>query len=569
MRPLPLTAALLLLSTSAVADMPLATSPAWTSTANGHVATGGAWADLDGDGWLDLIAANGNDIYRQNVVVYRNDGSGGLPLSPSWSSGDIDYHGHLDLGDVNGDGFTDLVVGVYLGPGGFGDPGTAKLYLGTPDAGFFTDSPVWTPTDDFYCFRVALGDADGDGDLDLACSSGESYYGYPERQRVFLNIGGTFESAPSWLSDESGYALDVAWADVDLDGDLDLAFSGEDDLNRVYYNAQTEGGGLATAAGWTSGDGTSYSNTIALGDWDGDGYPDFAAADNSQLGGQGRFKVYANTLGMLASTPDWTSVTGGYGSHVSWVDLDLDGDRDLAAGRWWGAARLYENSGGGLSGTPVWTSSTSSVIENMFWGDVDNDGLRSDGSSTAWGDGARTYVKLAATPIRDVLAVRVNGTPLGAGDYTQHRAGGWISLATPPAAGAAITVDFSYSQDLDLGITNWDSSVGNYLFRNTGTLVAAPDAEAALPFSVTASPNPLRRSTVLRYTGEGAARAELAVYDVRGRRVRALHSGPLAGGLRSWEWDAKDTAGRPVATGVYFARLRVDGRSQSIKLILL
>ena len=566
MRPL-LAVVLLVLAAPAFADMPLETTPAWTSTALGHVATGGGWADLDGDGWLDLIAANGNDIHRQNVVVYRNDGAGNLPLTPSWSSGDVDYHGHLDLGDVNGDGFMDVVVGVYLGPNGFGDPGTAKLYLGTPDAGFFTDMPVWTPAQDFYCFRVALGDVDGDGDLDLACASGESYYGYPEPQRVFLNTGGTFETTPSWTSDESGYALDVTWADIDLDGDLDLAFSGEDDLNRVYFNAQTEGGGLATTAGWISGDGTSYTNTIALGDWNGDGYPDFAAADNDQLGGPGRFKVYENSLGTLAGSPAWSSATGGYGSHVSWVDLDLDGDSDLAGGRWWGAARLYENVGGGLSSTPVWTSSTNSVIENMFWGDVDNDGLRTDGLSVAYGDGARTYVKLAATPIRDVLALRIDGLPLGPADYTVHRSDGWISLAAPPAAGEEIAVEFSYSQDLDLGITNWDGSVGNYLFRNTGSLVAAP--EAPLGFSLLASPNPLRRSTVLRYSGEGASRAELAVYDVTGRRIRALHDGPLHGGLRSWEWDARDGTGRPVAAGVYFARLRMGGQAHAIKLILL
>jgi hypothetical protein len=563
-----LAATMLLFALPALADMPLATSPAWTSSALGHVATGGGWADLDGDGYLDLVAANGNDIHRQNIVVYRGDGSGGLPLSPSWSSSDIDYHGHLDLGDVNGDGFTDLVVGVYLGPGGFGDPGTAKLYLGTPGAGFFTDTPVWTPATDFYCFRVALGDVDGDGDLDLACSSGESYYGYPERQRVFLNVGGTFESTPSWLSDESGYALDVTWADVDLDGDLDLAFSGEDDLNRVYFNDQTTGGGLATSAGWTSGDGTSYSNTIALGDWDGDGYPDFAAADNSQLGGQGRFKVYANSLGTLATTPSWTSATGGYGSHVSWVDLDLDGDLDLAAGRWWGAVRLYENDGG-LSGSPVWTSSTSSVIENMFWGDVDNDGLRTDGLSTAYGDGARTYVKLAATPIRDVAAVRIDGLPLGPADYAVHRTKGWISLAAPPAPGEVITVEFSYSHDLDLGVTNWDGGVGNYMFLNEGTLVAVP-GESGLPgINLAASPNPLRRSTVLRYAGDGTGQAELAIFDVQGRRLRVLHQGPLGTGLRSWEWNGKDDGGSSLAAGVYFAFLRTGGERRGIKLILL
>ena len=559
---------LLAIPLAAAAVMPLEQTPAWTSTPSGHVATGGGWADLDGDGYLDFVAANGNDISRQSVVVYRNDGFGGLPPTPSWSSSDVDYHGHLDLGDVNGDGFTDVVVGVYLGPAGFGNPGGAKLYYGAPGSGFFSSDPVWEPAGSFYCFSVALGDVDGDGDLDLACTSGESYDQHPERQRVFLNNGGTFSATPDWQSDDVGYALDVTWADIDLDGDLDLIYSGEISPNRVYLNHQTEGGGLSTTADWTSADGASYGNTCAPGDWDGDGYLDLAVADNNQLGGAGRFKVYANALGTLAGTPAWTSATGGYGSNVSWVDLDLDGDPDLSTGRWWGAVTLYENGGGGLSANPVWTSSTSSVIENLFWGDVDNDGLRSDGLTLATGDGARTIVQLAAAPIRDVLQVTVDGTPLAPSQFVQHRGGGWVALASPPAPGAPIAVSFRYSQDLDLGCTNWDSTKGNYVFLNTGTLVAAPE-DTPLGFSLTALPNPLRLRTVFRYRGEGASAAALDVYDLQGRRVRQLHAGALAGGLRSWEWDAKDGGGRRVAAGVYFARFVADGRQASVKLILL
>jgi hypothetical protein len=560
-------AGLALLSVPARAEMPLSTTPAWTSTALGHVATGGGWADLDGDGWVDMVAANGNDMARQSIVVYRNDGFGGLPLAPTWSSTDIDYHGHLDLGDVNGDGLIDLVVGVYLGPAGFGDPGRAKLYLGNGTGGF-SATPMWTAGTHFYCFGVALGDVNGDGRLDLACTAGESYDGHPERLRVYFNTGGSFAAAPDWQSDDSGYALDVTWSDVDLDGDLDLAASGEISANRVYFNRFSEGGGLDTTAGWTSADSPSYANTIAFGDWNGDGYPDLAVADNNQLGGVGRFKVYANNLGGLGTTPTWLSSNGGYGSHVSWADLDLDGDPDLAAGRWWGAVRLYENTGGGLTAAPVWTSSTSSVIENLFWEDVDNDGLVANGLTTATGDGARQGVQLATAPVREVLSVTVAGSPLDPSEYVLHPATGWLALAAPPAPGASIAVGFRYSRDLDLGCTNWDSTVGNYLFLNTGTLVSAPET-TPLGFSLAASPNPLHTRTVFRYRGEGASRAALDVFDLQGRRVRSLHAGALAGGLLSWEWDARDEGGARMPAGVYFARFVADGRQASVKLILL
>jgi hypothetical protein len=52
-----------------------------------------------------------------------------------------------------------------------------------------------------------------------------------------------------------------------------------------------------------------------------------------------------------------------------------------------------------------------------------------------------------------------------------------------------------------------------------------------------------------------AGRARIALYDVLGRHVRTLVDEPVAAGRSSWTWDRRDAAGRPVAPGLYFARL--------------
>jgi len=89
-------------------------NPSWQSSPQGYVSTGCCLRDLDGDGYPDLVVANGNDMARQPVTVYRNLG-GTFPVTPTWVSEDSDYCGHCDLADVDGDGKLDLAVAVYLG----------------------------------------------------------------------------------------------------------------------------------------------------------------------------------------------------------------------------------------------------------------------------------------------------------------------------------------------------------------------------------------------------------------------------------------------------------------------
>jgi hypothetical protein len=86
------------------------------------------------------------------------------------------------------------------------------------------------------------------------------------------------------------------------------------------------------------------------------------------------------------------------------------------------------------------------------------------------------------------------------------------------------------------------------------------------------APNPCAASTAVTYsipTGERAASVHLGVYDVQGRLVRMLVDGSRPAGTHTITWDGTDALGREVPRGTYLFRIRVDGESDSRKVVVL
>ncbi|MFO7609512.1 MAG: S8 family serine peptidase, partial [Candidatus Krumholzibacteriia bacterium] len=82
-------------------------------------------------------------------------------------------------------------------------------------------------------------------------------------------------------------------------------------------------------------------------------------------------------------------------------------------------------------------------------------------------------------------------------------------------------------------------------------------------------PNPFNPRTVLRFAARGGVPAELAVYDVRGRRVRTLVQGVLDPGPQEVAWDGRDERGRGVPSGQYFARLQEGEGEPAVRKLML
>lgn len=434
------------------------TTPDWVS-ADMEVSTGGALVDLDRDGWPDFVVANGNDIYRQRLVVYMNRGDGTFPPRPDWQSADLGYHGHLDVADVNGDGWLDVAVSLLLNEGG----PAAKLYLNHD--GVLSSNPDWTAAEVANAFGAVFGDANGDGRPDLAVATGWPY-GNPHifKNTVHLNVNGALERTASWQSDDSWGYDGAIWVDADNDGWLDLAGLGSNTDTWIYRNLGRGGGGLDPVARWRTTDNNGqFAIMAAAGDVNGDGFRELFVTDNTQLyRGSGYFRQYDGLpQGFYTTTPTWRYYDG-YGSAVALADVNGDGLLDLATGAWWDNTRLFINQGSGFAPGDTWRSASTSVVEKIVFGDVDNDGRRHE--REVFGPGGGRLYYLEHQPIESVVGVKLDGRDLAFSEFTYSLPFGWVSVKSPPQD--ELVIEYVYSLDLDMGITNWDSSRGNYLYYN-------------------------------------------------------------------------------------------------------
>lgn len=83
------------------------------------------------------------------------------------------------------------------------------------------------------------------------------------------------------------------------------------------------------------------------------------------------------------------------------------------------------------------------------------------------------------------------------------------------------------------------------------------------------SPNPFNPRTVLRFSLASSGPAEVAIFDVSGRKVRTLVNGALEAGSHEVIWDGTDDAGRPLSSGVYWSNLKANGYESNMKMVLL
>ncbi|HSJ56558.1 MAG TPA: integrin alpha, partial [Anaerolineae bacterium] len=392
------------------------------------VATAG---DVNGDGYADVIvggrsytagsASEGAAWVWHGSANGVNGGANGTPANAGWHAESNEASAFFGIsvataGDVNGDGYADVIVGANQYGGS--DQGAAMAWYSTSNG--VNNGVAGTPANADWIFYGTMGsahlgrsvstagDVNGDGYADVIV--GAPHYSNGQANEgaayLFLGSGDGIEPDPDnqdeGNSTEAWFGQSVACAgDVNGDGYADVVVGAP-----LYTNDQTEegraflwygsGSGISISRDWWDESDAAlawYGNSVATaGDVNGDGYSDLIVGAYGQGSQAGSVSVYHGGPDLPSEVADWDKPSNqedaDFGFAVASAgDVNADGYADIIVGSpLWdsggvdvGAAWIYRGSAAGLLGPPYWNKAGSQPGAQFGYsvgsaGDVDGDG---------------------------------------------------------------------------------------------------------------------------------------------------------------------------------------------------
>lgn len=639
--------------------------------------------DVNGDGYSDVIVGaehyDNGQAEEGRAFVYHGSATG-LSATASWTAESNDENARFGAsvstaGDVNGDGFSDVIVGSPKFTGGQSFEGRTYVFHGSPAGLSLT--PAWIAESDqsganFGCSVATAGDVNGDGYSDVIVGADDYDGSAVDCGRAFVYHGSPagLSASPAWTKEiiqfEARFGASVSTAgDVNGDGYSDVIVGAPYLSNGhsreggafVYHGSPA---GLGTAVWFVDGNQTDAEMGFSVstaGDVNGDGFSDVivgAPRYNTSPSREGRASVYHGSpsgLGIATWTADATQGSQlGY-SVAAAGDVNGDGFGDVIVGAPYhdtdlhqdlGQAVVYQGSSIGLSPAAAWASSINQANASTGWsvasaGDINGDGFsdvivgvvgygngqagegmamaifgnerrgldrvprqaRTDGSAPIPLLGAsdspfafRLQALGRTAGGRDQVRLQYEVKPFGTPFNGSAIVSGGLSDTGAPTPGTGSAVPLS---ELAGGLTpgtlyHWrlrlvsdspffprspwfslaanGSSEADLRTAAATTSVADATPEIRARWLEPGAPNPFGAATRFVYTLPEPGRVRLAVFDISGREVRVLTEAMRPSGRHEATWDGRADRGRRVPGGVYFARLEFGGRVETRKVIL-
>ena len=451
------------------------------------------FSDIDNDGDPDFLISGLNDLFEPISNLYRNNGFGVFTKIEGVPFVNV-YHSSISFADIDGDNDEDvLIIGEDLSATAF-----AELYL-NDGLGNFTES-----TNNSFAGEtkgdVEFFDVDNDGDQDFLIT-GTVINTNGASAKLYINDGSGNFSEASETNITSILDGDIAVADVNQDGNMDVLISGDHDgtfpgITSLYFN---DGLGNFTMSTDTPFEGRKNTNLV-FSDIDNDGDTDLLISGGAMYSSDITTRLYKNDgTGNFIEEIDIPFIGVRYGD-AAFSDIDGDGDLDLintgdAAFALPGYAKIYINDGTGNFSEQLTKYfkgiSDSSISTADINGDGDEDVLFTGNLTYSnlsiilyENDGNANFTEELSTPFRKGTSTEFSDID-GDGDldlflyyffggsrlYINDGAGNFVEVldtSFPPLFGGTSNfVDIDNDNDEDLFITGVDGSITPYTFLYT------------------------------------------------------------------------------------------------------
>lgn len=313
--------------------------------------------DMDGDEDEDLLMEGQTALDSQIVKLYVNDGGNFSEVNDTtFATG----ASSVAVSDIDGDGDKDLFISYQYE--------ASKLFFN--ENGIFNeDSTHFFPK--FWEATSAFADMDGDGDEDLLIIGQEDQFGNGRGTWRYINEGGTFTVVVDMILEQVSLG-DIAFADVDADGDEDLLMTGLNRSNQIITQLYANDGGVLSQV---IDQPLEPKGLFAFADVDNDGDEDLIISGGDPVQKTCVTQLYINEGGVFLERKDSDLINDVCGT-IEFIDLDGNGEEQMmiygtnnARER---VVKLYSiNEGNFVEDT---TNLAGTTRQNIAFSDIDGDG---------------------------------------------------------------------------------------------------------------------------------------------------------------------------------------------------